>query len=174
MGLQRVRTGALSMWRVTHTPCRRQCSEGVGQEEPLRNVTAGRLACAAAADPAGHPGGVQHLFITSSVTWGLMQCGMTHQRERRRQRMSWHGEEPPLPSGPVHFWFGTFQGRCKVAQRTLDWRFKRRTCGFIVLVNSVLLSSPTMTLHRSCFDSDSSNKFFFFSSLGSTRRYCTF
>lgn len=76
MGLQWVRTGALSMWRVTHTPCRRQCSEGVGQEEPLRNVTAGRLACAAAADPAGHPRGVQHLFITSSVTRGLNVTGV--------------------------------------------------------------------------------------------------
>lgn len=40
-------------------------------------------------------------------------------------------------------WFGTFQGRCKVAQRTLNWRFRRCMCKFIVLV-----SLPFYSRHR--------------------------
>lgn len=152
------------MWRVTHTPWRRQCSEGVGQEVPPRNVAAaaaaepcrpsGRRAASFSSPPALRrdstpPGGFFSLFFLVYLVDAMWDDssegkigGLGVGRSRRFRLV----------------WFDTFQGRCKVAQRTLNCPFRRRTCK-MYCSGQFAVSLASVTLLRSCFDPDSSNKF---------------
>lgn len=113
-------------------------SRSEGAAEKRHRWLASRLVFAAATDPcrpsgrraasfpsppalrrdSTPPGFFLFLFTLS------MQCGMTHQRERRRQRMSCCGEEPPLSSGLVRHFPGSMQS----SGRMLNWQFRRRSC----------------------------------------------